>query len=399
MITRLIYKGQNAFQLIVASIGTIIGLFIIIGTIQFYIEYKQFVSGGKDLVTPNTIVIQKKVSPLNTISLVSTDFSEKEIESLRKESFIDQVDEFESNHYRIYATIGKQEGGFELGLDLFFEAVDDKYLDANPLEWKWNESSEFVPIILSKDYLRQYNSSFSKSQGLPVFSEEAFSLVTMKINTYGNGRKGVYKGKIVGFTEKVNSLLVPLDFLTHTNAIYGSKEKRKPTRLILTTAPNAHGHLIDLLKRKGLDAGEDKLEISQQKSQIHVILQALIAIGTLIIILSILGFIQYAQIMINKVKYELEILLNIGHDHINISKKYLYLFLLLLGFVTIITILIAFMAKLLIFNPWIEKQGFKTTIGLHWYTWSATFIFLACFFFVNWLVIVNNIKRLATGRQ
>lgn len=55
---------------------------------------------------------------------------------------------------------------------LFFESVPDRFLDVRSDEWGFEEGSEFVPIILPRNYLNLYNFGFASTRGLPQVSED-----------------------------------------------------------------------------------------------------------------------------------------------------------------------------------------------------------------------------------
>ena len=84
-----------------------------------------------------------------------------------------------------------------------------------------SKQSEFVPIILPRDFLMLINYGIAESQGLPQISEDLLAAARLKINMSGHGKRGHETGKVVGFSDKISSILVPESFLEYSNGLYG----------------------------------------------------------------------------------------------------------------------------------------------------------------------------------
>ena len=59
------------------------------------------------------------------------------------------------------------EVGSPLSFGSIFESIPSHWLDINPTAFKWKKGSDFIPIIVSKEFLNLWNFGFAKSQGLP----------------------------------------------------------------------------------------------------------------------------------------------------------------------------------------------------------------------------------------
>ncbi|MGB0915833.1 MAG: hypothetical protein ACPGVI_07155 [Crocinitomicaceae bacterium] len=78
MLNKLLFKNQDKKQLIIAVIGAFMGITFLITSIHYLIKVNEF-GEGADILGPNTIIVQKRVSNSSTLNLTRTDFSKKEI--------------------------------------------------------------------------------------------------------------------------------------------------------------------------------------------------------------------------------------------------------------------------------------------------------------------------------
>ena len=82
-------------------------------------------------------------------------------------------------------------------------------------------------IIIPRNYLNLYNFGFAQSRSLPQLSEGVMGMVNLDIRITGVGRTENFKGKIVGFSNRLNTILVPETFMTWEMCIRDSiKEER-----------------------------------------------------------------------------------------------------------------------------------------------------------------------------
>jgi hypothetical protein len=100
MISKLLFRNQDKRQLIIAMIGSLLGITFLITSIHYLIKVNEF-GEGADILGPNTLIVQKKVSNSNTLNFAKTDFSSNEINALKKEPFILDVKPVISNNFDV----------------------------------------------------------------------------------------------------------------------------------------------------------------------------------------------------------------------------------------------------------------------------------------------------------
>ena len=172
-----------------------------------------------------------------------------------QQDFIASVGKFTPSTFQVSASSSMM--GFYT--ELFFEAVEDEYLDIHPRKFKWKEGQQEIPVIISRDYLALYNFGFAPSQGLPQFTPSTIGKVAVDVIIRGNGNRRTFKGRIIGFSDRINSIIVPDNFLAWSNKQFGSSAKSDPSRIILKTDNPYSTELQDLLDKKNYEVSSGKL--------------------------------------------------------------------------------------------------------------------------------------------
>ncbi len=246
MITKIIVKNFSKLQIFGAGTGTLIGLVLLFSIAQFYFEMGQVLEENKDLIDPEFLVINKRVSILETFNLKEAIFTEKEIEDVRAQEWANKVEGFISNQFALSAYTESTRFP-DFYTDLFFEAIPNEYLDVKDDDWNWDEGDKTIPIILPKDYINLYNFGFAPSQGLPQISPNTIGLVSFTISVRGQGKQAEFRGKIIGFSSRVNSILVPWNFLSWANKEYGNTKTNKISRLVVESKDPTNPEIISFL--------------------------------------------------------------------------------------------------------------------------------------------------------
>src|SRR3990167_700113 len=100
MVRKLLFRHQEKTQLVIAIIGAFLGMTFLLTSIHYLIKVNEF-GEGAEILGPNTIIVQKKVSTSNTLNIAKTDFTMRELENMRKEPFIIDVQPVETNNFDV----------------------------------------------------------------------------------------------------------------------------------------------------------------------------------------------------------------------------------------------------------------------------------------------------------
>ena len=329
---RLILSKQSYLQLSVVVFGTLFGLLMVMSSLQLYKDIKSIVDARKELISAQFLVVNKPVSILNTLSGNAAVFSEAEIEAFKSLKSVEKVGTFKANRFR--AQTGFQFQEKTMMTDMFFESVPDEFLDVKTREWDWHER-DAVPIILPTDYLNLYNFGFAPSQGLPQISRGTAKLAGLKVVLSGQGKTVEMPGMIAGFTDRINSILVPESFLEYANKNFGNTEDKGVSRLVLLCNDPSDAALTEFLQNGGYETNLEMLKNGKLNALLKMVLHIVLLIGSVIILLAIHGFIQYAQLLISHSTYEIKTLLQLGYKVGAIFRQFMwfYIGLMILVFV------------------------------------------------------------------
>ncbi len=346
LINRILWKDHSRTHLLGAFLGTLAGFVLLLGGIQFYMDIKSVLTENRDLLDPEYIVINKKVNIGQTLGLDLAGFSEKEIEEIKAQPFADQVAAFISNEFPVSAYT-ENERFPDFITELFFEAIPDEYIDVKSEDWQWDPEEGIIPVIIPQDYLNLYNFGFAPSQGLPQIPKGVVSMINFKLRLRGQGRGNYedYQGRIVGFSNRVSSILVPLDFLEWANQKYGYFKKNDPSQIILVSKDPTDPSIIRFIEEKGYDTIREKLKSSRMNIILKFVISFLVIVAAIIIGLAFLVFLLSLQLMISRSSDKIKRLSKLGFHYREISRPYIFLLLLLMagitGFSLLLTSLLA----------------------------------------------------------
>ena len=360
MLKKLFQKNRNPFQIVGAAVGAFLGLFLLLLSLQIYFDFQKILRGSSD--GDNYITINKPVSLANTF-LGKSVFSEaniKEIENQSNTLGTEGVGIFTANRFKVGASSRMM--GFYT--ELFFESIPESFIDVQDSKFRWYESQNEIPIIMSKDYLALYNFGFALSQGLPQFTPSTISQVSVDITIRGKGREQVFAGRIIGFSERINSILVPERFMKYANDNFGDQPDIGASRLLLKVKNPYDKNLTRFLEEKGYEISSGRLIGGRLTTILNAVISSVFVIGFLLMILSVIVFILNYQLIISKSAPDIRLLLQIGYRPSQITSVLRGSLMKLLGSVFFIIILALIFTRYILLN-WMETQGFELNVPYH----------------------------------
>lgn len=398
MIEKAFKPSGNKKTLVLSSIGTVIGLCLLLIATQVYTDVN-FAINDNSNNNDQYLVIKKKITTLNTMGIKSSSFTKEDIEDLKAQSFVSELAPFKSGSGIEVMVIMSLEGGNfpPFSTLAFFESVPDHFIDVETKDWNWKKGDQEVPIILPNTFLDAYNYGIAPSMGAPQASKSLISGIKFKLRIKGYKGNTIFYGRVVNFSDRVNSILVPDNFLSYLNKDYGNEETTLPSRIIVATANKSNPAIETYLNQNSYETNKDQLKESIIQQITSSLFYFLISIGLIIIFLAALLFLLYGQIIINKSEKEIKTLLILGYTWQSITKTIISLFAKIYGIVTLISFLILFIFKF-IFNPWLANKVdliLPNSIATITFVFGLAFILL--FLFINYINISKSIKKIALG--
>ena len=373
MLNKLLWSKQKKRQLWLAMTGVMIGFFLLITAMQTYFDLQNILQGKES----NFVIVNKKVGLLNLIGGAPT-FQESDLKKIKEQSFIKQAASFSSSQYQVLAEV--QQIGFRS--DFFFEAIPDDYLDVSSSRFNWSDGDKTIPIILSRDYLSLYNFGFAPTRGLPPFTQNTIKQVKFQIRIIGdNGFMDFYNGKIVGFSDRINSILVPRSFLDWSNEHYTNKAAPM-TKLMLEVENPYSSDFKNFIKKEKLELSSGKLIGDKVGNILNIVISVIAFIGLIILILALMVFILNFRIMIVAAKMDIKRLMEIGYQHNTISSILIKKMIFTLSISFIIAVL-GIIALRYFSIEWLMSQGFEIETGFNISAYVTGITIIVLMFVVN----------------
>lgn len=327
LLWKLLKKHVSKSQMFGFALANIIGLTIVLLGVQFYQDVRNIFADEDSFMRKDYLVVTKRVGELNAIATMmgggANTFTDNELTQLRNEPWVRDVGEFSTSNYQVYGTISLAGQSVSLRSSFFFEAVPDKFLDVKSKDWHFDPEHPQIPIIVSKDYLSLYNFGFAASQGMPQMSENMIGMVPIVFRLTGNnGTQDYLEGRIVGFSNRLNTIIVPQSFMDWSNKRYAPNADSQASRIIVEVSNPGDPAVESYMNSHGYEIAGDKLNSSKANRLLTIILSIVVAIGLVICVLSFFILILSIFLLLQKNTQKLQNLLLLGYSPRQVSGMY-----------------------------------------------------------------------------
>ena len=321
LIWKLLRQHISVPQFVGFFFANLFGMFIVLLGVQFYRDVLPVFTAEDSFMKADYLVVSKKVGTGTTISGRSSSFAPTEIEALRAQPFVKTVGAFVGNEFRVTAKMGIN-GTSVLNSEIFLQSVPDAFVDAGGADWSFNETSHEVPIILPRTYINMYNFGFAQSRSLPKISEGIMGMIDFNLFIHGNGKQSDYKGRVVGFSNKLNEILVPMSFMQWANSFYAPENTPECTRLMVAVDNPADERIAPFLEKKGYELDADKLNQEKTTYFLRLVISLVLIIGLVISVLSFYILMLSIYLLVEKNSSKLQNLLLIGYKPGSVALPY-----------------------------------------------------------------------------
>ena len=322
LVWKLLRRHISLPQLAGFFFANLLGMLIVLLSLQFYSDVKPLITAEDGFIRPDYLILNKRISALSTVGLGSSSaFTGQELDELRKQPFAKSVGVFSASQYKVACSLGL-EGVAQFGTEMFFESVPDAFVDVDLKNWHFREGDEVVPIILPRTYLAIYNFGFAQSQNLPKISEGIVGMIDMVISMRGNGLDERIKGRVIGFSSRLNTILVPEDFIRWSNGRYAPEADSAPTRIILEVSNPTDDAIVKYVSQKGYELEDDKLEAGRMTFFLRITAAIVMAVGLLISLLSFYILMLSIYLLVEKNTEKMRSLLLIGYSPARVAMPY-----------------------------------------------------------------------------
>lgn len=320
MLWKLLRQHVSIAQLVGFFVANLCGMVIVMLGIQFYKDVSPVFAEEDGLIKKDYIVVTKKVSTIGTLTGKSGTFSSYEVEDMKLQPFTVNVGLFQPSRFKVSA--GLSFGGMNMSTAMFLESVPDAFVDVKADDWTFVDEQKEIPIIIPRNYLNLYNFGFARSRNLPQLSEGMIGMVSLDIVLSGNGIREIKKGRIVGFSNRLNTILVPEAFMNIANVKYGDGGELRPSRLIIEVNNPADERIAQYFNENGYETEDNKLDSGRITWFLKLAVGVVMAVGLVISVLSFYILLLSIYLILQKNTDKLENLLLIGYSPSYVAKPY-----------------------------------------------------------------------------
>lgn len=349
-----------------------IGLLLLFIAALAWIDFRSILSNkGKEDTMAAYVVIGKKVTNESMLKNPEENlFTTEDVAGLKHLKDVNGVGFLSSNRFPVSASMGGHLGFYT---EMFLGSVEDKYLDVMPEDWTWQPGQQTLPIIMSTDFLNLYNYGFALSQGLPQLSPTSIKTLPFEI-TVARGKEK-FRAQIVGFTDRISSVLVPESFMQEMNKRYGVTNIDKPSRLILKVQDPSEKQFVSYLKTKDYTTNEEQLRWNRIRTVVQAIVTSVGGIAVIVVGMALLSFILFVEITVQKAAGHIRLMKQIGYAPATLRKILNRFFLPWISSAVIFAAIIAFVIHLLMVS-WLKKMELQLNISDAWIIGAMTILLL-----------------------
>lgn len=322
LLNKLLRHGKGKSRLWLSLAALVAGTTLLLVAVMMWWNFNEILSGkhDNDSLGSTFLTVSKRVTNENMGKPDATIFTSAEIDAFRQAPQVQEIGALMSNRFPAYAIMNAAVG---FSTEMFLEAVPERFMDKLPEGWHWQEEETEVPIIVSKEFLNLYNYGFALSQGLPQLSESSIQSISFQLKI-GNSIQGeTMNARVVGFSDRISSVLVPEEFLMYGNRKYSPGVAIGPSRLIVKAKDPSDPQFVSYLEQHDYTTNAEQLRWNKLRSVVDVVATATGVLAVLLMGIATMVFVLFIELTIAKAQASIRLLLEIGY-----SPKFLSAFLM-----------------------------------------------------------------------
>lgn len=325
-------------------LANLFGMLIVLLGYQFYNDVLPVFTQQDSFMKSDYLIVSKKISMATTVSGNANTFSSSEIDDLRRQPFAARVGRFSSVEYKVEAQMGI-EGQTILNSEIFLESVPDEFIDVPLKDWAYTAGNDAVPVILPRSYINMYNFGFAQSHSLPKISDGLVSMIDFRIFAHSGAGVKEFRGKVIGFSNRLNTILVPQAFMEWSNGVLADGRESAPNRLLLEVGNPADENITAYLDQHGYEVETDRLDAEKTTYFLRMVVTIVMLIGAVISVLSFYILMLSVYLLVQKNTEKLENLLLIGYSPARVAMPYQLLTVGLNAVVLVVSLVLLYLVR------------------------------------------------------
>lgn len=375
---------KKIFNSLILYAGLFIAFILVLSCLQLY-ENANRLFGSKSSDSNYWLTFSKKLTPDNIGRKELLGFNENDVAKIKNWSEVKNIYPFSANEFKASANGGDF---IPFYTDLYFESVDLKAIDVPLTEEEFQVKGDEIPIIISREYLNLYNYGFAINQGLPQISEDFAKKIEVNINITINKENKTYRGKMVGLSDRIHSVLIPKKFLDSLNLAAKPELASQPkiyNRVLVQVKDSGDEGLVAKMKENGYESNQESLRSAKIKSKLFLVLKVIAVLGIFIFALCLYIIVSFIKIQFLEKQEEVSIKNSLGYSPKKMVSDISRKFSLNLMFVLILSLGLIALGQYLIAKS--DVSNGLLSMYVNPFLWTVIIIIpLLVYFFVNILI-------------
>lgn len=310
LLHKIIRTGVGRTRFVMAALGLGIATLLLLLAVQTWDDFEQLLYSQRNTTeSADFLVVSKRIEHTSASVSAANMFTPEEVQAFSHQPFIKGLGSITSSQYKVDVAAP---GNLQFTSEMFFEAMPDSFIDVHNDAFRWQQGSRILPIILPNDFLNLYNFGFALTQDLPQISPESVKVIPLQITISNGAHSEQFIGKVVGFSDRITSFLVPRSFMQWANASYGSGQPAPASRVIVKVDDPSNPALVKYLDDHAYSTNQDKLRHSRTRQVVQIIVSVIGFFGLVLLFFAMLVFSMFIQLIVASCRGEIELLVILG---------------------------------------------------------------------------------------
>ena len=267
--------------------AAVLGWVLTLAAMQSSLDFRRLLQAEERWFAEDLFFVSRDVRVTDTLKLTRNRVTEADQTALRSVEGVRLVKPVVRNDFAVSIEVG---GKIIPGMtsEIFFEALPHEVLAKPPEGWDWKPGDTAVPLLIPRDFLNLYNFGFAPGEGLPPLSESLAKKLSFQLFLYPNGGKfpTPVPGRVAGFSDQIQSILVPEAFLNRANERFAGGKDVVPRRFVVAGMGVRAGELNQVLEAQGLRASGNTATTARLRLLLDSILGVIAVSGLIMLMLN-----------------------------------------------------------------------------------------------------------------
>jgi len=391
LIWKVLRQNISIGQLCGFVLANIIGLTILVVGLQLYLDIQPIMTDKAGFMKPDYMVVSKSVSMEDALTGVKPAFSPAEIEQIRQQDFVSKIGVFTSARYKVDVTLELNAHLFST--EMFFESVEDDFIDVNSEKWAFSPEDEIVPIILPRAYLDLYNFGYAPTSSFPALSESIVNEIIIDLDLGHAPNNLLLKGRVVGFSARLNTILVPQSFMNWSNErLAPNIQAEESSRIIVQVTNPTDKRIAAYFEAHDLNVEGDKLDSSKAGWFVRLLIAGVMLIGLVICVLACYVLILSIFLLMQRNHDAIRNLRAIGYTVAKVSLPY-QMIVLLTNALSVLTAMVLLMGVRSVYMKYLHDLAPEYDASSTLFAWLFVIGIGLCLTAVNAVLIRRSIDK------